>query len=673
MPLVKRALIPPTRSRIGEVSAIIGRVLVGAALLLLAFAPGGAPARLAPNLTLGPIVRVTGTDAREVDFLWLTADPNDSKRLIACGTLSDGPHVSHPGFVYTSADGGTTWRRTLLETASSWMSEAACVYGSGGRAYFTDGASDVYNGVPHHQSGHTRLFRSSDGGLTWTHVWTRPEGWIDWPYMADVPKRAGAPETLVLVGNYATLRLGEFPDKHPQAVEWHDGTSSASAAVTIAGTGWFATFPGGAVTLSDGTALFASPAIASSSPPPGERRMWSNSDNGIAIWAYSTVDHQLVLRSQVRRKFGRSFGVPSLVQDRGHGRNRGRLYAAWPEIDTDTSAIWLATSDDGGVNWMPRQLLSGPGMRRSSLCGGSAGLNRSRLAVNDKGVLALGWVENGTAAYLVQSVDGGRTFGNRILLAKVPDAGANPPQYLGSTVPFNEYAMASHLALALGKQPGRYYDIAHLGLSIRIEPKTTIREFDVVADARGVFHAIWTMPDAHSPGALFTRTISGSPGSTRSAFLAPGPVQTCDAPPERLVDFEPPSPSPAPPSNEQTEVTQSIGLEPIESSFSKSTHEVSSRVTIVNKGDAPIRGSLRIYALELHSDFGSIAASNADGTSRAVSYWNLALPPSGLEPHGRRSIQFRFQVSGYKPSARYDGDIAAMSLRAYQEDEPSSR
>jgi len=87
---------------------------------------------------LGPIVRVSapGENIRQV---WAYADPTDGQHLIACGFFSSPQQNATYGYVYSSADAGATWRRTLLDDSTKWVTEESCTYGENGGAYFADG------------------------------------------------------------------------------------------------------------------------------------------------------------------------------------------------------------------------------------------------------------------------------------------------------------------------------------------------------------------------------------------------------------------------------------------------------------------------------------------------------------------------------------------------------
>lgn len=118
----------------------------------------------------------------------IKADPEDPRLLIICGTKWDPRANSFLGFVYSSPDGGESWRRVLEDRSSSWVSEQSCAFGANHRAYFVSEASRVIDGEAHHELGITRLFTSTDSGQHWTQ--TLETGWADFSTSA-VSRKSG--------------------------------------------------------------------------------------------------------------------------------------------------------------------------------------------------------------------------------------------------------------------------------------------------------------------------------------------------------------------------------------------------------------------------------------------------------------------------------------------------
>src|SRR5437762_1336980 len=115
------------------------RAAIGARCSMLAAAllwtiHGPVQAQPAGEVDLGPTVRISAPGA-ENGAGWVYADPIDGRHLIVCGAESHPQLNAVYGSVYTSFDGGVTWRQTLLDTATKFNSEQSCIYGEGGHAY----------------------------------------------------------------------------------------------------------------------------------------------------------------------------------------------------------------------------------------------------------------------------------------------------------------------------------------------------------------------------------------------------------------------------------------------------------------------------------------------------------------------------------------------------------
>lgn len=111
--------------------------------------------------------------------LWyeIKSDPEDSAKLIICGTKWDALANTPFGFLYFSADRGQTWRNVLEDRSSPWVTEHSCAYGPHHRAYFISEAGKEVEGGASAELGTTRLFLSTDSGNHWLEV--LKTGWAD--------------------------------------------------------------------------------------------------------------------------------------------------------------------------------------------------------------------------------------------------------------------------------------------------------------------------------------------------------------------------------------------------------------------------------------------------------------------------------------------------------------
>src|ERR1700730_9401623 len=105
-------------------------------------------------------------------------DPEDLRNLIICGTKWDARRNAPFGFVYNSKDGGITWQTALEDRSSAWVTEHSCTFGPGHAAYFISEAAKMVDGVMHHELGTSRLYVSTNGGISWSE--SIQTGWADY-------------------------------------------------------------------------------------------------------------------------------------------------------------------------------------------------------------------------------------------------------------------------------------------------------------------------------------------------------------------------------------------------------------------------------------------------------------------------------------------------------------
>jgi len=600
------------------------------------------------GIALGPVVRVSHFGSAHVFQAFLAASPADPKRLMLCGSLENSGELWMHAYVLLSTDGGKRWRRTLLDDTTGWMSEEACVFGTGNRAYFTAGASDVYNGSPHHESGHTHVYHSEDGGATWSKMYSRPDGWIDWPWLTVVHSQSGG-ETVVFFGNHATDKLGHWMDARPAVQEWDNASGVLTAPVAIDGPNVNGTFSGGSVTLADGTALFAAPSRSLGTAS------WATSEGGMRVFAYDVATHNLTDRATLRTVMGGAFGFPASMAMAIRGKYKDRLYSAWTEFDARVSQLWIASSDDGGFNWSSRPVVEGIGSKKAGECG-LRSLTFAQVAVDRNGAVGLQWLENSTDMVFAASLDGGRTFGGRTVLSEYGKSAGQTAQYIGWTVPWNEYTRAAQALNWLGKPFRQMWDAKHLGLSVRLGPSRTLQEGELVADAAGEFHAGWSQPQPDSKYVYMSRAISVD----RTALITPLPKTTrgakCRSNPD-LQGVEETIPDPVVPATADEDVTASFAIVPTKSSYDAVTHHVTAAFNLLNNGDKPLAGRFYLRVLGLHSDFGTPKAQ----------FDRLDLSERELAPKAQTApMRLRFTITGFKPMHVLVGAAVAMYLRVYR-------
>jgi hypothetical protein len=298
-------------------------------------------------------------------------DPESRERLIICGTKWDAPHNAPYGFIIASSDGGATWRTTLEDRSSSWVTEHSCAFGPNHRAYFISEASKVLDGRPRHELGTTRLYVSTDSGELWTE--TAKTEWADYSTSA-VSSASGKLYTFfnAMASEREPKRGGHIglvvfsPDGEHVAGPFFDSALEFRDLESL--------YPSDAVALKDGmvVALYfrARPRANGVEVELGSVRADAANEPSLDR---TTIFERIIAKDCL------GFGEGSLAYD----AERNRLYVAYTDGCTQTR-LMLTSSDDGGTTWA------------ESLEVGDADATGRRMAhptlvVGTKGVLALLW------------------------------------------------------------------------------------------------------------------------------------------------------------------------------------------------------------------------------------------------------------------------------------------
>jgi hypothetical protein len=614
---------------------------------------------------LGRVTAISARGAANPQQVWASADPADASRLIVCGRMSDPADNLDAGYVSTSIDGGATWKRALLENSTRWVTEESCAYGRAGRAYFIAGASDFYDGVPHHETGHMHFYVSRDGGLTWRRTWTRVNGWLDWTSTAVSYSPQQHRETVVVFANQGTDRLGHWFPNQPVAVASQDGGRTFSGLIvpTTSQFTYTSVWAGGNVVLSDGTVLFAT--SAARVPIGTSESEWGQGEVAVEIFAFDPASKQLRSRAVVRIRHAVPIFTASIAEDRSAGRFHGRLYVAWVEEERHRSALWLATSDDGGYHWRSRAILRGDGTEHSASCTSDAPVDEVRVATASDGALGITWIENRALVRFSISRDGGATFAAPVVIARSDTAVAVPFE----AITWDDYWLDAELDVESGhpNPQGRWSKV--LGLGIVMGPNT-LSDISLVADRARRFHVFW-IPPRGAAHVLLTRGVAGGVGSlSRLSSLAK--TTACESRPVAVLERPAlPRALPSITLSNARDVTASIALDPVRYAYNASTHVGEMDVEISNVGHETLHAPLVLLAIDPHSDFGSARVTNAQGRLQEQAYWEIGalLPRGGLAPGTRsRPLHVVVRLTNVRelPSNYLTGDAFSMAVRLYQ-------
>ena len=130
-------------------------------LVVLLF-PTLVAAQAEPAITVGANVQVSGSHPNDgVSESWLSADPKDPDRLLACAIVYPTGKNRRNTAAFLSVDGGRSWRTTLDMTSHVDAGDPACALGPDAVANFISLAFPDLSRVE------IVVYRSTDGGATW--------------------------------------------------------------------------------------------------------------------------------------------------------------------------------------------------------------------------------------------------------------------------------------------------------------------------------------------------------------------------------------------------------------------------------------------------------------------------------------------------------------------------
>jgi hypothetical protein len=592
------------------------------------------------------LIRISAPSSSDYTMLWAYADPGDATNLLVCGMLEDQPNNLTAGYVFTSNDGGETWQRTMLDNSSRWVSEENCGFAPDGTAFFVDGVSDYKDGIPHHEYGHMKVFRSVDHGRTWQRMPTRGRGWVDWTYLGF---DGNASSHLIVFGNMATDRLGHSWPRRPVALVSTNGTATAfkGPLSPIEGTRIAAAWTGGSVTLSDGTALF------STTTEVFPRNTVHDLDNrwleslSASFFSVNADANVVTAKSEIPIEKNWSSFLTAMAQDITADAHHGRLYAVWPEDRGHESRIRFATSDDRGSHWRARTLLHVPP---------GCGIDAPKVAVSESGVVAVSWIEDGLKIRVATSADGGATFTTPSTVFEQPDD-SRTELALGSTTPSDEFFLAEILAAEQHRPYTKYSLYPALGLSVRARPNLSLSDSGLTS-AGERFNVFWSAPEKSGGHSLWMRSVAATRAPGETALL-PEPC----APDKHVPSAAWPQSPVSLPHGLGEDISQSFGLDPLHTSFDQSRHTVTVALRLNDHRKVESRKPLLLVATDLHSDFGRVIPIAPAGFIDGRPFWKI--PPIA----GRSAaLRLSFRIVRFADTLRLgdEGDLVASGLRVYQ-------
>jgi hypothetical protein len=357
---------------------------------------GSSVAAQGPHVLVGPNVRVSGQDGGRAHYEVLAAaDPQLDSRLMICSMVETGAG-RYATAVYLSHDKGSTWVRTFLEDTALNSFDPSCVFGEGGEAWF------LSIGFPGEEPyTQTRLFHSSDSGLTWSLTDTPLPRSVDRPFLAIGRSPPPGRSSLYIHGKRErrTLDLDNPWLEHFWLARTSDGGRSfTSLDVPSLALQIDAGMP--AVT-SDGVFMTVVGEIAGPNGTTSSLKLVRTVGGGAAIAPPVRIaDWTLPVGPSTTR-------MVSLAAGPG---DPNPLYVVWEDGSRGTTHVMFAASLDGGTTWSKPVPLT-------ELDGAADGGFNPAVAVNTDGTVGIQWYdrrdhapEMGWSVRFTASLDNGQTF-----------------------------------------------------------------------------------------------------------------------------------------------------------------------------------------------------------------------------------------------------------------------
>ncbi len=319
---------------------------------------------------LGGIISSDGPRADHAEA-WVAVDPENPARAVVVSIVGPGDE----SVAYATADGGKTWKRGSHDgpDANRFPGlDPVVVFSSGGTAYL--GTVSPF-----------RVWRSQDGGITWTGPVVVPGRSYDREYLS-VRRGAGGSDTLYGVGKMPIKVFGHLAD-------------DVLALTRSADDGRSFEYP---------RLVLPDPARSIIHTPSGLVVLPS----GKLLISFLAHDVPVVDPALVKNHIwmAKSLAMAGLAMDTARASPyRGRVYLSWLSVDAGRLQVFVAASNDTGQTW------TAPVRVNDDI--GAANHSNPALAVNDEGVVLVLWNDRRAdstdacfRATVSASLNGGATF-----------------------------------------------------------------------------------------------------------------------------------------------------------------------------------------------------------------------------------------------------------------------
>jgi hypothetical protein len=580
-----------------------------------------------PGIRIEPEVIVTRDRSdREYAEMIAAANPSNPKQMIACTIAYSGEHGKLSNALFTTLDGGASWKLTVESSDHEMQADPSCIYGTDNTAWFGGPVADSSKGKL--QSGSMDWYKSTDGGQTW-NLTIRQKADYDRPYVIADTTNGPYRGRVYIYGwdNFIGPKfkwLGATVFLHPVISDQAEKPATFQNYRDFAGD---CPLPSEGVVTDNGTVVIPMEIFANgpeAKPHVTRRAVTRSLDGG------KTLLPPTILGDMEGCTAGLGPGPAAI--DTSDGPFHGRIYMTWPSADRprqhgilNRCHVSLAYSSDDGKTWSSPVTIHERGDASAQ-----SGPNQYQptVAVNKNGVVALTWydtrenpaanVHKPRAAF---SFDGGVSF--------------------STSVPISDHGEDYHFV-----QPAAYTTNAGApGAPNNPETPPVPKDGDftlgvyrffldvpghtrsTVADAAGAFHPFWFSDtvDAKNPHAsqLMTATIHVEGKSSRNGDPS-------------LDGFR--------------DVTADISPQVMSTALDPKTGELRVAVHLINNSDDPFSGPVVMRIKWMDSQFGPavLVSPNMNGINGngAIVEMSAALPDGKLSPGSTsQPIQLVFNVN----------------------------
>jgi hypothetical protein len=598
------------------------RILV--AVLISSSLAGAQPT---PAIKVGSNIQVSIDHARDgVSESWITADPKDTNRLLACAIVYPNGLNRRNTAAFLSVDGGKSWRTTLDVTSHVDAGDPACTLGPNGVANFISLAFPTLSNIE------IVVYRSTDGGATWQQqdpISVRGSG-IDRESL--ITDATGGPFNgrVYITGEAGIKELDKVHSARNGIGVWtstNGGAEFKGPVVRASPVTRYTLGLGNSVILADGTLmiLFGENLNADTlgfAAPVGRNRPNAIIEVATSKDGGETYEPAIKIADKYTgQTHSGAVETPSLDADPGSRFFGTNIYAAWTDYRAGIAQILLSRSVDKGQTWSTPQVINDVSPVAKEMAGPNVFM--PNVAVNRDGAVLVTWYDRhdtpGNLGWRLRtraSLDGGDTW-----LPSVAVSSA-----------MNSYDKQTNFTLWAANRGGGAREYWTRGGQIKLQLSIQPHEFwaadysGLAVDAAGVFHALWTDNRTGIP------QLWSAPISVSGAVVRNGDPELAD-----LVD-----------------VSSKVALEVVGSSLDHATGKAGMTVRIVNTSTDTLRAPFKVRALGLSSDLAEIvtATNSTNGKTGIGAVWDFttAVPGGVLLPNAMSELApMTFSLKNERP------------------------